>query len=67
MKVNTAFLKYLAALLLFGSNGIVASHILLPSHEIVFFRTLIGSAFLLLLFIISKGRLQIPANKKHFA
>lgn len=67
MKVNTAFLKYLAALLLFGSNGIVASHILLPSHEIVFFRTLIGSAFLLLLFIISKGRLQIPQNKKHFA
>lgn len=67
MKENSAFLKYLAALLLFGSNGVVASHILLPSHEIVFFRTLIGSAFLLLLFIMTKGRPQIPINKKHFA
>lgn len=66
MKMNSAFLKYLVALLLFGSNGIVASHILLASNEIVFFRTLIGSAFLLLLFVITKGRLQIPANKKHF-
>lgn len=66
MKMNSAFLKYLVALLLFGSNGIVASHILLASNEIVFFRTLIGSAFLLLLFVITKGRPQIPANKKHF-
>lgn len=45
MKMNSAFLKYLVALLLFGSNGFVASHILLASNEIVFFRTLIGSAF----------------------
>ena len=66
MKVNSAFLKYLAALLLFGSNGIVASHIILPSNEIVFFRTMIGSAFLLLLFVITKGIPQIPENKKHF-
>ena len=66
MKMNSAFLKYLVALLLFGSNGFVASHILLASNEIVFFRTLIGSAFLLLLFVITKGRPQIPANRKHF-
>lgn len=39
-------LKYLAALLLFGSNGIVASYILLPSYAIVFTRTLIGAVFL---------------------
>jgi hypothetical protein len=36
MKMNKAYLKYIAALLLFGSNGIVASHISLNSYEIVF-------------------------------
>ena len=31
-----AFIKYISALLLFGLNGIVASHIPLSSYEIVF-------------------------------
>jgi len=38
MNRNAAF-KYIIALLLFGSNGIVASHIALTSYEIVFTRT----------------------------
>ena len=41
-----AFVKYLCALLLFGLNGIVANQIALNSYEIVFLRTLIGSALL---------------------
>lgn len=44
--MKRAYLQYGAALLLFGSNGIVASGIGLASYEIVFYRTLIGSLFL---------------------
>lgn len=50
---NKAFLKYVFALLLFGSNGIVASNIELDSLNIVLLRTLIGSIFLIALFLIS--------------
>lgn len=59
-----AFLKYLCALLLFGSNGIVASQIALNSYEIVFLRTMIGSLLLIGLFFLGKGRLHIKENKK---
>lgn len=52
------YLKYLSAVLLFGSNGIIAARIDLPSFEIVFFRTLIGSVFLILLFLISRQKLS---------
>jgi len=62
-----AYLKYISSLLLFGSNGIVASYILLSSYEIVFARTLIASLFLISIFILSKGRFQAWKNKKHFA
>ncbi len=65
MKTNRAYFKYIAALLLFGSNGIVASHISLNSYEIVFSRTLIGSVFLVLIFIFSRQKLQIGKNKAH--
>jgi len=58
-------LRYIVALLLFGSNGIVASYISLPSYEIVFTRTLIGSLFLLLIFISSKQKVQFWRNKRH--
>lgn len=59
-----AFLKYLAALLLFGLNGIVASHIALNSYEIVFLRTCIGSILLVGLFLLGKGKFHIKAYKK---
>ena len=57
-----AFIKYLCALLLFGLNGIVASQISMTSYEIVFLRTLIGSVFLAVLFLLTKEKLTI---KKH--
>lgn len=59
-----AFLKYLCALLLFGLNGIVASHIEMSSYEIVFLRTLIGSILLIVLFLLGKGRFHIRENKR---
>ncbi|MFZ5942901.1 MAG: DMT family transporter [Bacillota bacterium] len=59
------YFKYIAALLLFGSNGIVASHISLSSYEIVFTRTLIGSLFLILIFVFSKQKVQFWENKSH--
>lgn len=63
---KNAYLKYVAALLLFGSNGIVASHIALSSYEIVFTRTLIGSLFLILIFLLTKQKVQFYKTGRHF-
>jgi drug/metabolite transporter (DMT)-like permease len=65
MKMNGNYLRYISALLLFGSNGIVASYILLNSYEIVFLRTFIGGLFLLAVFLITKGKFRGLQNKKH--
>lgn len=46
------YLKYIAALLLFGTNGIVASGIGLPSYEIVLFRAGLGALFLVSAFCV---------------
>lgn len=64
--MKNAYLKYLLALLLFGSNGIVASHISLNSYEIVLLRSFIGSLFLLAVFMMSKGIFRIDGNKRDF-
>jgi len=66
MLKNKAIFKYIAALLLFGSNGIVASYISLSSYEIVFTRTLIGSLFLALIFIFTRQKMQFWTDKLHF-
>lgn len=63
---NKAVFKYIIALLLFGSNGIVASYISLSSYEIVFTRTLIGALFLVLIFISSQQKARFWSNKPHF-
>jgi drug/metabolite transporter (DMT)-like permease len=63
---NKAIFKYIAALLLFGSNGIVASFISLRSYEIVFTRTLIGSLFLVLIFFSTRQKMQFWRNRSHF-
>lgn len=59
-----AFLKYLSALLLFGSNGIVASFIELNSQQIVLLRTLIGSLLLFSIFFISGSKFTFWRYKK---
>ena len=47
--MRKAYLQYFVALLLFGMNGLLVSAISLPSCEIVFLRTLLGSGVLLCL------------------
>lgn len=61
-----ALLKYLLALLLFGLNGIVASHIAMNSYEIVFLRTLIGSMLLVIIFLMTRGTFQVKSNKRDY-
>ena len=67
MKNKLPFLKYLMALLMFGTNGIVASHISLSSYEIVLLRTLIGSLFLIAIYFITGCKLSFYKNKKQSA
>ncbi|MEK4496686.1 DMT family transporter [Ureibacillus sp. FSL W8-0352] len=63
---SASYIKYIFAFLLFGSNGIVASYILLSSVEIVYLRTLIGSLLLILIFVLTKQKVQFWKNKLHF-
>ena len=64
--MKNSYLKYFTALLLFGSNGIVASLIELSSHEIVFLRTMIGSILLIALFFITGGKLTFHKKGTQF-
>lgn len=64
--MKRSYFKYIFALLLFGSNGIVASFISMNSYEIVLLRTLLGSFLLLAIFILSKGKFTFYKSKKHF-
>ena len=65
--MRSSYIKYIIALLLFGSNGIVASHITMSSYEIVLSRTVIGGAFLLILLFWRKEKLPGWKNKKQLA
>lgn len=58
------YFKYFVALLLFGSNGIIAGRIHMNSYEIVLFRTLIGSLSLLFLFLIRGNRFTFTGRRK---
>lgn len=65
--MRKAYISYILALLLFGSNGIIASYIALSSTEIVLYRTFIGSVLLIFLFLITKNKWSFYKNKKHFS
>ena len=64
--MKAAIFKYILALLLFGTNGIVASFIAMSSHEIVLLRTLIGSLFLIFVFLLSGGKFSTRKNRRDF-
>ncbi len=64
--MNRDYLKYLSSLLLFGSNGILASQIALHSSYIVMFRTMLGSLLLILLFFLTGHRLSIKSHPRDF-
>ena len=51
--MKKTYIKYIAALIIFGSNGAVASMADTESYETVFIRTLIGSLFLAAVLFIS--------------
>lgn len=53
-KINRAYLSYIAALLIFGTNGILVSNISLEGSQIVLMRTLIGGLFLTV-FVLLRG------------
>lgn len=62
--MKKSYVKYFTALLLFGSNGIVASFIHLSSYEIVLHRTFIGSVLLIALFFLTRNKLTFYKHKK---
>ncbi|MDO5844645.1 MAG: DMT family transporter [Methanocorpusculum sp.] len=64
--MNAAYVKYIASLLLFGTNGIVASYIALASCDIVLLRTFIGSILLIGIFLLLRGKFTFFRFKKDF-
>ncbi len=62
--MKRAYFKYILALLLFGSNGVAASHIGLTSYEIVLLRSLLGSILLIVVFFFAKPKLTALHHKK---
>jgi drug/metabolite transporter (DMT)-like permease len=65
MDYKNSYFKYFAALLMFGMNGIVASHIALTSYEIVFTRTLIGSLLLIAIYALTRQKVHLFQNRTH--
>ncbi len=66
MENSKNYIKFIISLIIFGSNGLVASLISLSSHEIVFLRTLIGGLFLAAILLYQKKPLTALKNKRHF-
>ena len=63
--MNNGLLTYLAALLLFGSNGIIAAAIALPSSDIVLLRTFLGALSLVTILVITqRHKLQAPSRPR---
>lgn len=66
--MNNGLFTYLAALLLFGSNGIIAAAIALPSSDIVLLRTFLGALSLVtVLAITQRHKLQAPSRSREAA
>lgn len=62
--MNCAYFKFILALLFFGSNGVVASHIGLSSIEIVLVRSFLGSVLLIAIFFLSGRRLTAFSHRR---
>ncbi len=66
--MNNGLFTYLAALLLFGSNGIIAAAIALPSSDIVLLRTFLGALSLVTILAITQShKLQAPSRPREAA
>lgn len=65
---NNGLVTYLAALLLFGSNGIIAAAIALPSSDIVLLRTFLGALSLIIILVATqRHKLQAPSRPREAA
>ena len=63
--MNNGLFTYLAALLLFGSNGIIAAAIALPSADIVLLRTFLCALSLVTILAITQHhKCQSPARPR---
>lgn len=60
-----AYIKFMIAMLIFGSIGIFVKDIPLASEEIVFIRTLLGSIFLFFVLLLSKQKLRWNLIRKN--
>ena len=58
------YAMYIASLLIFGTNGVIASLIDMSSAEIVCMRTLLGGAALILALLISRAKLDWAAMRR---
>ena len=65
MIARNALLKYLIALVMSGTNGIIASLIVLRSYEIVMARAVIGVVFLAIIFLIGRQKPTFFGAGKH--
>ena len=66
--MNNGLITYLAALLLFGSNGIIAAAIALPSSDIVLLRTFLGALSLVIILVATqRHKLQAPSRPREAA
>ena len=65
--MNRNYIKFLTAVLLFGSNGIIASYIALDSYVIVLSRMVIGGLFLLLLLMWRQKKIWTGPPRKSWS
>lgn len=63
---NIHFFKYILAMLIFGTNGVIASQIPLSGAEIVLTRTILGSIVLALMFLILKNKPNLMEMKQQW-
>ncbi len=68
MNQKNAYGAYLIAVVLFGTNGVVAAAVTgLDSIQIVLFRTMLGSAVLLAVFFLLGNRPTFRQNRRQYA
>lgn len=65
MSDKKELIKFIAAMVIFGTNGLLVAHITLSSAEIVLMRTFLGSLFLLAVVLFS-GKFDFKALRKDF-
>lgn len=62
--MNRYFLMYLISLTIFGSNGIFAAYVQVPSYDVALTRAVLGSISLIAVFFLTKHRLTCWQYKR---